>query len=129
MTGGYSGDKPGSLNLGGPSIEWEQQVSLEVQVAGLTNGLNSCEREKGDKDDSQVYRTNPEDKDSISNSLNSVIFSEITFLAPGPHCKKMDPQLSKHPATFDIPYSKLHFCSYTCILGYIVSHTSVFSKY
>lgn len=50
MAGAYSGDKEGGLNFGGPSIESRQpQVNLEVQVAGFTNGLKSCEGEKGNR--------------------------------------------------------------------------------
>lgn len=73
------------LELGwSPHGEWEAQVGLEIQVAGLNNGFNTCEGEKGDKEESQVSRTNSEDKNSISNSIFKFldIFSETTSLGP-----------------------------------------------
>lgn len=73
MAGASSGDKAGGLNLGGPSIESRQtQVNLEIQVAGFTNGLKSCEGKKGNKDDAQVSKEIQEMKiQFLALSLNS----------------------------------------------------------
>lgn len=55
-------------------------MSLQIQMAGLIDELNSREEKKGDKDDSRVFIRNPRDEDSICSSLSKFldILSEIT---------------------------------------------------